>query len=130
MPRKKAPLTRAEVRIMNVLWERGSATISDIVAALPSPPLAYNTVLTIVRILERKGHVRHREAGRAFVYRAAIARDEAARTAVGELLSRFFRNSPGELALRLVEDEQLSAQELERLRSLIDKHENKDWLNE
>ena len=111
MPRKPSTtLTRAELRIMEVLWKAGRATVAEVAAALPPPAVAYNTVLTILRILERKGHVAHEEAGRAFVYRPAIARDDAAQSAVGDVVLRFFRNKPGELA---------------RLRALIDQHEEK-----
>lgn len=124
MPRRQSPtLTGAELRIMEVLWKRAHATVADVAAALPPPPLAYNTVLTTLRILERKGHVTHEEAGRAFVYRPALARDDAAQTAVGDVVKRFFRNNPGELALRLIERERPSPDELARLRSLIEEYE-------
>ncbi len=126
MPRKASPtLTAAELRIMEVLWKKGSATVAEVTAALPPPPVAYNTVLTILRILERKGHAKHDEIGRAFVYRPAIARDDAAQSAVGDLVRRFFRNNPGELALRLIEHERPSAEELARLRALIEQYEEK-----
>jgi predicted transcriptional regulator len=124
MPRKTSPtLTTAELRIMEVLWKRERATVADVVAALPPPPIAYNTALTILRILERKGHAKHEEVGRAFVYRPAIAREDAAQSAVGDLVDRFFRNNPGELALRLIERGRPSPDELSRLRSLIEQYE-------
>jgi len=70
MPRKKAlVLTDHELRLMNVLWAKGSATVSEVTAVLPPPILAYNTVLSTMRTLEQKGYVAHREAGRAFTYR-------------------------------------------------------------
>ena len=126
MPRKTSPtLTAAELRIMEVLWKKGSATVADVTAALPPPPIAYNTALTMLRILERKGHVKHEEVGRAFVYRPSIARDDAAQTAVGDLVRRFFRNNPGELALRLIENERPSEDELARLKALIEEYEEK-----
>ena len=69
---KSATLTEAELRIMNVLWDRGSATVHEVLQALPEkPPLAYNSVLTIVRILEKKGYVKHLKDKRAHVYLAA-----------------------------------------------------------
>ncbi len=108
---------------MKVLWQRGEATVAEIAAALAPPPIAYNSVLTTMRILERKGYVAHREAGRAFVYRPLVARGEAAGRAVGHLLSRFFDNSAGTLALRLIETERLSGEELARLRALIERYE-------
>lgn len=124
MPRKKSPtLTEAELRIMEVLWSKGTATVAEVATALPPPPIAYNSVLTTMRILERKGHVRHREVGRAFLYEPVIAREVAAQTAVGHVLKRFFRNNPGELALRLIEGDRPNRDELARLKSLIEQYE-------
>jgi predicted transcriptional regulator len=124
MARKRsAILTEAELRLMEVLWTRGEATVAEVTAALPPPPLAYNSVLTTMRILEKKGYVAHVEAGRAFVYRPLIQREDAARSALGNVLSRFFDNSAGSLALRLIEDERPSENELARLKALIEKYE-------
>ena len=79
MARKRSKtLTEAELRLMEILWEKGQATVAEVTAALPPPPLAYNSVLTTMRILEQKGYVAHEEAGRAFVYRTLLARDDAA----------------------------------------------------
>jgi predicted transcriptional regulator len=121
--RRSATLTEAELRLMEVLWERGQATVAEVTAALPPPPLAYNSVLTTMRILERKGYVAHDEAGRAFLYRTLVAREEAAGHAVGHVLSRFFDNSAGTLALRLIENERPSDEELDRLKALIEQYE-------
>lgn len=124
MARKRSKtLTEAELRLMEILWEKGQATVAEVTAALPPPPLAYNSVLTTMRILEQKGYVAHEEAGRAFVYRALLARDDAAASAVGHLLSRFFENSSGSLALRLIENERPSDDELQRLKALIGQYE-------
>ncbi len=108
---------------MEVLWEKGQATVAEVTAALPPPPIAYNSVLTTLRILERKGYVGHVEAGRAFVYRPVVAREDAAKNAVGHLLSRFFDNSAGSLALRLIQNERPSNEELGRLKALIEGYE-------
>ncbi len=108
---------------MEVLWERGQGTVAEVTAALPPPPLAYNSVLTTMRILERKGYATHDEAGRAFIYRPLLGRDEAAGHAVGNVVSRFFDNSPGSLALRLIEHERPSNEELARLKALIEEYE-------
>lgn len=124
MARKKSPtLTDAELRLMDVLWQKGRATVAEVTEALPPPPIAYNTVLTTMRILEQKGYVAHDEEGRAYVYRPLVEKEEAAKSAVGLLLKRFFGNNAGALALRLVEDEKPSETELERLRALIDAYE-------
>jgi len=123
LARKKSPnLTEAELRLMDVLWEKGEATVSEVAAALPEElGLAYNTVLTTMRILEEKGFLRHTKAkdSRAFVYRPVVGRDEASRSAVRYLVSRFFRNSPELLVLNLLEDEELSTKERLRIRALL-----------
>ena len=121
MARKKSPtLTEAELRLMEVLWEKRSATVGEVLAGLPDDTaLAYNTVLTTLRILESKGYVVHAESGRAFVYRPLVGRDEARRSATQQLVRRFFDNSPGLLALSLLEQEHIDEEELERLKTLI-----------
>ena len=94
----------------------------SVAEALPKQPgLAYNTVLTTMRILEDKGYVRHTKSkeGRAFLYHPVVGQKEASRNAVRRLLTRFFRNSPEELVLNLLEDEDLSEQELTRIRKRI-----------
>lgn len=121
--RPSKPLTGAELRIMDVLWNLGSGTVAEVAASLLHPPLAYNTVLSILRILERKGHVRHKDSGRAFIYRPVLQREDATQSAIGELVSRFFASNPGELALRIIERRRLSDDELARLRQLIDKYD-------
>ncbi len=125
MARKKSStLTEAELRLMEVLWNKGRATVAEVTEALPPPPLAYNTVLTTMRILEQKGYVSHKEDGRAYVYQPLIQRDDAANSAVGNILQRFFGNKSGALALRLVEENRPSDEELARLKRLIEQYED------
>jgi BlaI family transcriptional regulator, penicillinase repressor len=124
--KKSATLTDAELRLMDVIWEKGSATVAEVADALPKPlGLAYNTVLTTLRILEDKGYVEHTKAkeGRAFVYRPLVGRNEAGRNAVRHLVSRFFGNSPELLVLNLLKDEKLSEKELARIRRIIAEEE-------
>jgi predicted transcriptional regulator len=105
---------------MKILWRRGESAVTDLVAALPEgEPLAYNSVLTTIRILEQKGYVDHRQEGRAFVYRPCVAEDEASRTEVKHILSRFFGNSRERLLLSLLGDEEITPDELERLKAAI-----------
>jgi len=126
MARRPSPvLTEAELRVMEVLWRLERATVAEVTQALPPPPIAYNTVLTTLRILEQKGHVAHEEAGRAFIYRPLIARDAAAGSAIKNVVEKFFGNNSGELALRLIETQRPSEDELARLRSLIERYEEK-----
>src|SRR5579872_1485940 len=110
---------------MEVLWHKRKATVAEVAEALPPPPLAYNTVLTTMRILEQKGYVQHQEEGRAYVYEPVVDRDDAAKSAVGYLLKRFFGNKSAALALRLVEEERPNDDELRRLKALIEKYEEK-----
>lgn len=124
MARKKSPtLTEGELRIMEALWRLERGTVAEVSEAMPPPPIAYNTVLTTLRILEQKGHVAHEEAGRAYLYYPLIAREAAAQSAVKQVVSKFFGNNAGELALRLIENERPSDEELARLRSLIEKYD-------
>jgi predicted transcriptional regulator len=125
MARKKSStLTDVELRLMNVLWEQGPSTVSDVQKALPKRErAAYTTVLTMLRILEEKGYLDHVQDGRAFVYRPLIGRDEAQRSSVSHLVGRLFDGSPGALVLNVLENEQLTPEELARLRELIAKAE-------
>lgn len=124
MARRPSPtLTEGELRVMEVLWRLERATVAEVTEALPPPPLAYNSVLTTLRILEQKGHVTHEEAGRAFVYRPLIARDAAAGSAIKNVVEKFFGNNSGALALRLIESERPSDDELARLRALVERYE-------
>ena len=125
MARKKSPnLTDAELRLMDVLWEKGEATVSDVADALPkNPALAYSTVLTTLRILENKGFVRHTKDGRAFVYHPLVGREQARESAVRHLVRRFFENSPELLMLNLLDGKKVDAAELRRLRKQIEEAE-------
>jgi len=105
---------------MEVIWAKGPSTVHQILDALPPrPPLAYNSVLTTIRILERKGYVQHVKDGRAHVYMPLIGRQEATRSEVRNLISRFFGNSHELLVLNLLEEKGIDAEELERLRQLL-----------
>jgi predicted transcriptional regulator len=119
-PKKSITLTEAELRLMKILWNRGESGVSDLVAAMPEgEPLAYNSVLTTVRILEQKGYVEHRQEGRAFMYWPCVAEHEASRSEVRHVLSRFFGNSRERLLLSLLGDEEISPAELQRLKDAI-----------
>jgi predicted transcriptional regulator len=112
---------------MDILWERGPATVGDVVEALPKQQsLAYSTVLTTLRILEQKGYVRHEKQGRAFVYHPIVNRKQASQNAVQYVLSRFFENSPELLLLNVLENENIDPAELERLKTLVVESEEVD----
>jgi predicted transcriptional regulator len=119
---KSATLTEAELRIMNVLWERGSATVHEVLEALPAKPaLAYNSILTIIRILEKKGYARHVKDQRAHVYLPQVDRKDATRFEVRHLVSRFFGNSREQLVLNVLEESGVDADELDRVRQLLER---------
>jgi predicted transcriptional regulator len=120
MARKQSPtLTEAELPIMEILWQKGCAVVTDVVGSMSNSAVAYNTVLTTLRILERKGYVRHTKEGRAFVYHPVVQRGEANRKAVRNLVKRFFQDSPELLILNVLEDERLDEIELARLKRMI-----------
>ena len=105
---------------MKILWKRGESAVNDLVAAIPEgEALAYNSVLTTIRILEQKGYVEHRQEGRAFIYRPCVAEAEASRTEVRHVLSRFFGNSRERLLLSLLGDDDITPEELQRLKDAI-----------
>ena len=119
---KSATLTEAELRIMNVLWEKGSGTVHEVLQFLPSKPaLAYNSVLTIIRILEAKGYVKHLKDKRAHVYMPKIDRKDATRFEIRHLVSRFFGNSHEQLVLNILEEGSIDAEELARVRELLER---------
>ncbi len=105
---------------MKILWRRGESGVADLQAAMPeTAPLAYNSVLTTIRILEQKGYVTHRQEGRAFLYSPCVAEREASRSEIRHMLGRFFGDSRERLLLSLLAEEDLSAEELVRIRAAI-----------
>jgi BlaI family transcriptional regulator, penicillinase repressor len=111
--------TERELDIMNVLWELGPSTAADVRAQL-TDDLAYNTVLTILRILEDKGYVTHEGSGRAHVYRALVPREAAGRSALKRMVRTLFRGKPELLLTQLAEDRDLDEDTIRRMRELLD----------
>ncbi|HEY5425785.1 MAG TPA: BlaI/MecI/CopY family transcriptional regulator [Candidatus Tumulicola sp.] len=118
-------LTDHELRLMEVLWRQKRATVAAVVEGLAPPPLSYSTVLTTLRTLERKGYIAHEEDGRAFLYHPVIERRQAARSAVGYVLERFFGNSPGALAVTLLDDTRLSDPDLAEIQKTLARQRKK-----
>jgi predicted transcriptional regulator len=119
-PKRSNTLTEAELRLMRLLWMRGESSVADLVQALPQDtPLAYTSVLTTIRILEKKGYVDHRQEGRAFLYSPSVAENEARQSEIQHVLQRFFGNSRERLLLSLLGDADVTPQELERMRHAI-----------
>ena len=111
--------TDRELDVMAVLWESGPATVAEVRDQLEDA-LAYNTVLTVLRTLEDKGHVGHVEEGKAYRYHTRVSPEAAGRSALARLREKVFRGSAELLLTQLVQDRDLSRKELERLRALMD----------
>ena len=119
-PKRSITLTEAELRLMRLLWAHGESAVADMVRALADDtPLAYNSVLTTVRILEKKGYVEHRQEGRAFLYRPCVAEHEARGSEVRHVLKRFFGDSREQLLLSVLGDAELTTEELQRMKQAI-----------
>jgi len=127
LPRSvSATLTEAELRIMDVLWLKGACTVQQVLDWVSTrQPLAYNSVLTTIRILEKKGYVKHVKEGRAHVYAPVVERKEATRSEISRLISRFFGNSHEELVLNILEERGLEQEELTRLREMLQRSDEK-----
>ncbi len=126
-PRKSATLTEAELRLMEVLWTKGPATVQQVLDGLTEKsPLAYNSVLTTIRILEKKGYVKHEKDGRAFIYSPLIERKDATRSEIRRLVSRFFGDSQELLVLNILEERGMNSAELDRLRKMLQESEQLD----
>ena len=108
-------LTRAEEQVMQVLWRRGPCFVKDVLAELPAPTPAYNTVSTIVRILETKGFVDHEAFGRTHRYFVLVAQDEYRRFSLRKLLGGYFGDSFGRLVSFFAKEENLDATQLDEL---------------
>ncbi len=112
-------LSGRELDVLNVLWERGSATVAEVREDLQDE-LAYTTVLTILRRLEEKGHVRHQPDGKAHRYVALVGREEAQDSALQRLTRKLFGDSPELLMSRLLRKGRLTDRQLRELRALLD----------
>lgn len=122
MARPTSPVpTDSERAILEVLWKKKEASVREVVDELSEKkPTAYTTILTLLRIMERKGLVSHRSKGRAFVYNASISRAKARRQALEHLLKQFFNGSPSVLAQHLITEHDIDADELKALRQRVD----------
>ena len=105
---------------MNVLWMKGSGTVQQVLDSITERPvLAYNSVLTTIRVLEKNGYLKHLKDGRAHVYSPLVGKKEATRSEIRHLVSRFFTNSQEQLVLNLLEDQGIGAEEIGRLRAML-----------
>lgn len=123
MPKQKPPLTPLELEIMKVLWETGPANVQTVQQTLERP-LAYTTVQTMLNVLHRKGHVKRTLKQKAYFYRPAVSRGEVVKQTVGDVVDRLFAGSAGNLVMSLVETNQLTGDDLARLRAMIEEAED------
>jgi len=117
-----AGLSRRERQIMDILYQRGRASASEVREAMHDAP-SYSAVRTLLRVLEEKGHVKHREEGLRYVYLPTIGQEKAKRSAVKHLLETFFQGSPGQFVAALLDisSTQLTREELDRMAEMIEK---------
>ncbi len=115
-------LTDAELELMLILWRLQEASVHDVRAALPEQKvMAYTTVSTIIRILEKKGFVSSRKVGKAHLYLPLISKKDYESRTLGHVMGKLFENTPAALVARLIGDHELSAQEISDLKQLLDK---------
>lgn len=118
-------LSPSETEILRLLWQLGKGTVQDICDELPSArQIAYATVQTLLRRLEVKGYVTHEVRGRAHVFRPAVDREEVIKRTVGDFVDRLFGGDPIPLMLHLVDRATLEAEDIQRLKKLIEKDES------
>jgi BlaI family penicillinase repressor len=113
-------LGRLELQIMNVVWDRGKATVHDVKNALSRRKPAYSTILTMMRKLEAKGYLEHEVDGRTYVYRPLISQQAVRQGVLGDLVERLFEGSTSLLLTSLVEQNRISKNELRQIRKLIE----------
>jgi BlaI family transcriptional regulator, penicillinase repressor len=117
-------LTKAEEQIMQVLWELERGFVNDIVSQLPEPKPAYNTVSTIVRILEQKGFIAHKAYGRTHEYFPLVQKEDYSREYLNNFTQNYFSNSYKALASFFAQSETLSIKELEEIKVLVEEQIN------
>ena len=118
MPKTDRHLSRRERQIMDVVYQRGQAGAAEVLAALPDPP-SYSAVRALLRVLEEKGHLRHRREGPRYVFRPTVPREKARRSALARVVRTFFDGSTPAAAAALLDESRLSPADLDRLQALI-----------
>lgn len=119
MPPSTVVLSRRERQVMDIVYRRGAATAAEVMQELPDPP-TYSAVRSALRVLVERGHLKHRQDGARYVYVPTVPREKAQRSALRHLLRTFFGGNAEEVVNALVEEEQISPEELARLARLIE----------
>ena len=114
-------ITRAQEEVLRALWEIGDGAVSDVVNHFPDPKPAYTTVATVLKVLEKKGYVSHKVYGKTFVYHPLVSKREYARYLMKETFKGLFNNSLNQVITSFVKHKEVSLQELEELKQLIEK---------
>jgi BlaI family penicillinase repressor len=117
-------LTKAEEQVMQILWQLNEAIVKDIIEQMPDPKPAYNTVSTVVRVLEGKGFIDHKAYGNSHVYYPLVAEDEYKKFTFDKMMKNYFSNSYQSLVSFIVDEKKLGVKELDELTSLIDQLKN------
>lgn len=119
---KKRPqeLTRAELEIMQILWQKGRALVHDILDEMPEPKPAYNTVSTIVRILEKKGYVGHTAYGKTHEYHPVVGREEYTENYMNNVLGNFFEGSLAQMVSFFTQRENVSTKEFDEIIGILE----------
>ncbi len=121
MDSRKSLLTETELELMLVLWKLDEGSVHDVIAALPKHrSMAYTSASTIIRILEKKGFVESRKEGKAHLYSPTLAKKDYESRTLGHVMGRLFESTPVALVARLINDHELSEQEIAELKQLLD----------
>jgi predicted transcriptional regulator len=124
MPKKPGPLTEVELEIMHVVWGLGTATVKQVHDVLSARrPVAYTTVMTMLGLLAKKGHLKREESGKAFVYRPAHTKGRVVSKMLDDFVSRVFHGSARPLVLALLKDRKISKRDLEEIARLAEGNE-------
>jgi BlaI family transcriptional regulator, penicillinase repressor len=113
-------ITKAQEEILRVLWEIGEGAVANVIEKIPDPKPAYNTVSTVIKVLERKGYVSHKEFGKTYVYFPIVSKEEYARYAVKSSYAQLFNGSLNQIVSFFVKQDNVSLKELEDLRNYIE----------
>ncbi|MBK9376015.1 MAG: BlaI/MecI/CopY family transcriptional regulator [Holophagales bacterium] len=122
--KKPGPLTEVELEIMHVVWELGDATVKQVHDVLSARrPVAYTTVMTMLGLLAKKGHLKREESGKAFVYRPAHPKGRVVSKMLDDFVARVFHGSARPLVLALLKDRRISKRDLEEISKLAEADE-------
>lgn len=117
---KMKEITKAQEEILRTLWEVGEGVVTDVIDKLPEPKPAYNTVSTVIKVLEKKGYVSHKVYGKTHVYYPIVSRDEYARNTIKSTFNELFDNSLNQVVSFFVKEDKVSLKELEELKNFIE----------